>query len=447
MTPVPKVSHPTDVSDLRKISCTSDYSKLFEGYLKDWIMEDIAQKIDIGQFGGQSGIGTEHLLVCLVDRILKLLDENTDRSAVIMTCLDWSAAFDRQDPTIAIQKFLQLGVRPALIPLLCSYLSDRTMKVKFNGEISELFRLIGGGPQGTLLGQIEYLVNSDDNADCVAPDDRYKYVDDLSILQLLLLSGMLVEYDFTRHVASDVGIDQKFLPPDSYKTQENIDQIAQWTDNNLMKLNGGKCNYMIFSRSEENFTTRLSVKGSVLERVRESKILGLLISDTLSWSRNCTEICKQAYSRLAMITRLKYVGVAIEDLLDIYTLFIRSVTEYCSVVFHSRLTHEQSDKLERIQKTCLKVILGDMYLDYKSALEMTGLETLVSRRLKRCLDFSKKCIKHPRNSRIFPTVENNPTYKVRKKDVYKVNFARTSTYQSSTVPFCQRLLNKYFNQQ
>ena len=258
---------------------------------------------------------------------------------------------------------------------------------------------------------------------------------------------VLVEYDFTRHVASDVGIGQKFLPPANYNTQDNIDQIVNWTDNNLMKLNAAKCNYMIFSRSEEKFATRLSVNGTVLDRVKESKILGMWISDTLSWSRQCTEICKQAYSRLAMITRLKYVGVSIEDLLDIYILFIRSVTEYCSVVFHSRLTEEQSDKIERIQKTCLKVILGDMYVDYSSSLEMTGLETLRSRRLKRCLDFSKKCIQHPRNMRLFPIQENNPVYNVRQKEVFKVNFARTSMYKNSTIPFCQRLLNKHFNQQ
>ena len=39
------------------------------------------------------------------------------------------------------------------------------MQVKFNGELSEFLALIGGGPQGTLLGQIEYLVQSNDNAD------------------------------------------------------------------------------------------------------------------------------------------------------------------------------------------------------------------------------------------------------------------------------------------
>ena len=132
MTPAPKVTHPKDISDLRKISCTSDYSKVFEGFLKDWIMDDIWRNIDVGQFGGQTGLGTEHMVVSFLDRILELLDRHPDRSAVIATCLDWSQAFDRQDPTLAILKFIKIGVRPSLIPLLVNYLSDRKMKVKFN---------------------------------------------------------------------------------------------------------------------------------------------------------------------------------------------------------------------------------------------------------------------------------------------------------------------------
>ena len=147
ITPAPKVLYPKEISDLRKISSTSDYSKVFEGFLKDWIMEDIFANLDTGQYGGQPGTGTEHMMVCLIDRVLKLLDRHQDRSAVIMTCLDWSAAFDRQDPTIAIQKFIQLGVRPALIPLLASYLTNRKMQFKFNGELSKFLALVGCGPQ------------------------------------------------------------------------------------------------------------------------------------------------------------------------------------------------------------------------------------------------------------------------------------------------------------
>ena len=75
-------------------------------------MEDIFENIDVGQFGGQPGMGTEHMLVCFLDRILKLLDKHTDKSAVIAALLDWSAASDRQDPTKAILKFIQLGSGP-----------------------------------------------------------------------------------------------------------------------------------------------------------------------------------------------------------------------------------------------------------------------------------------------------------------------------------------------
>ena len=210
-----------------------------------------------------------------------------------------------------------------------------------------------------------------------------------------------------------------------------------------MRLNEAKCNYMIFTRTKEDFATRLTINNVNLERKSVNKILGVWISEDMTWSRNCQEICVRAYSRLSMITKLKYVGVSRVDLLDIYILFIRSVTEYCAVSFHSSLTVQQSDKLEKIQKTCLKVIMGEDYSDYRTALDYFSLQTLSQRREKRCLDFSLKSIKHPRMRRLFP---RNPNYtdNLRSSEPFTVNFARTSTYQDSAIPFCQKLLNKHF---
>ena len=108
------------------------------------------------------------------------------------------------------------------------------------------------------------------------------------------------------------------------------------------------------------------------------------ISEDLSWERNTHEICKKSYSRLTLLTKLKYVGVNTEDLLEIYILFIRSCTEYCAAAFHSSLTVDESYRLERVQKVCLKIILGEMYIDYQSALEMCGMTTLFERREARC---------------------------------------------------------------
>ena len=119
------------------------------------------------------------MLVSLVNGILTLLDNNTDPTAVIAAMVDWSNAFDRQDPTQTIQKFLKMGVRPSLITVLISYLTEIMMTVKFNGEASDVHQLIGGGPQGTLLGGIEYMVESNDDANCVEREDRFKYIDDL----------------------------------------------------------------------------------------------------------------------------------------------------------------------------------------------------------------------------------------------------------------------------
>ena len=226
------------------------------------------------------------------------------------------------------------------------------------------------------MGGLEYLVQSNDNADIVPPEDRFKYIDDLSILQLVCLFGLLSEYNFFQHVASDVGVDQEYLPATNYSTQQSLDYISDWTSENLMKLNEAKSSYMVISRSETKFATRLTLNNQTLDKISVTKLLGIWISEDLSWSRNCQEICQKAYSRLSIITRLKYVGVGFEDLLDIYILFIRSVTEYRAVAFHSSLTGQQSDKLEKIQKTCLKVILGEMYISYSAALEMCGLKTL-----------------------------------------------------------------------
>ena len=99
VTPIPKCSNLIQISDLRKIAVTSEFSKLLESFLKDWILEDIQDKIDPQQFGGRTGSGTEHLIVCFIDRILKQLDSLRDKTAVLSAACDWSAAFDRVDPT------------------------------------------------------------------------------------------------------------------------------------------------------------------------------------------------------------------------------------------------------------------------------------------------------------------------------------------------------------
>ena len=121
----------------------------------------------------------------------------------------------------------------------------------------------------------------------------------------------------------------------------------------MMLLNEAKSNYMIFSRSQEKFATRLTLNNVHLERLNVSKILGIWIADDLTWSKNTREICLKAYGRMSLVTKLKYVGVKKDDLIDVYKLFIRSLLEYCVVI----------QDLERIQKTALRVVYVEEYED------------------------------------------------------------------------------------
>ena len=174
-----------------------------------------------------------------------------------------------------------------------------------------------------------------------------------------------------------------------------------------------------------------------LERVSVTKMLGVWLQEDLGWDENTKQICKKAYTRVSVLTKLKYIGISTEDLITIYILFIRSLTEYCSVVFHSSLTVRQSDKIETIQKTCLKIILDVNYVSYSAALEMSGLKRLSVRREERQLTFSQKCLKNDFCKNIFPV--NEPT----KKEKFVINFARTEKYFRSAIPQCQRALNNF----
>ena len=97
----------------------------------------------------------------------------------------------------------------------------------------------------------------------------------------------------------------------------------------ILKLNITKCNYMVFSRSNTKMATRIKINSQKIEKISVTKLLGLWISDDLSWSKNCKEICRKAYSRLSMITKLKYVGVGFQELIEIYILFRNSWSLVC----------------------------------------------------------------------------------------------------------------------
>ena len=103
--------------------------------MKTFILEDMLDSDSFSQFGGKKVIGAEHMLVCMVDRIFKLLETREGRAAVISSQYDWQNAFERQDPTKTIQKLINMRICFSLIRILIDFLSGKSSRQFFRSAV------------------------------------------------------------------------------------------------------------------------------------------------------------------------------------------------------------------------------------------------------------------------------------------------------------------------
>ena len=443
VTPVPKVFPPEQLKDLRKISGLLNLSKVLDKVISQFVISDMKETRDVSQYGNEKNISNQHYLIKMLNRVLTAIEHNSQSEAfaVILNMVDWSQAFDRMSHKIGVESFIANGVRPSLVPILISFFTNRRMKVKWNGELSSEYPLNGGGPQGGLLGILEYLSQTNKNTEHLKNEDKFKFIDDLSFLDIInLLTFILNSYDVMAHVPSDINVNHSYLPGESLSSQQSLDLISKWTEENQMKLNSEKTNYMIFNATKKyQFSTRLMVSGKPIQQVSQKKLLGVVINDDLNWDANTKSIACKAFKRMIILQRLYSFGLPKEELINIYILYIRSVVENCAVVWHSSLSKENEVFLERVQKVALRIIFKDCYENYENALQISGLETLTQRRTNLCLKFATKCVKNPATKDMFPL--NNNVRKTRVSEKYYVQPARTDRLKMSAVPFMQRLLN------
>ena len=81
--------------------------------------------------------------------------------------------------------------------------------------------------------------------------------------------------------------------------------------------------------TEHQFNTRLQVDGHLIEQVHQTKLLGVTISDDLTWHANTRDLVQRCYKRMVILRNLYSFSIPIPDLVNIYCLYIRSVAE-CS---------------------------------------------------------------------------------------------------------------------
>ena len=446
ITPTPKQFPPENREMLRPIANLCNFDKIMEKIISEMVISDMTEKLDPAQYGNQKHTSIQHYLVRMLHRILTNLDRNSkgEVNAVLCMFVDWKQAYSRQCHTLGVESFINNGVRPSIIPLLISYFEDRQMRVKWHGQISEPRKLPGGGAMGANLGNWEFLSQTNNSADCVPEEDRFKFVDDLSTLEVInLLTIGLSSFHMKPQVPSDIPVHGQFIESDKLKSQNYLNLINDWTEKQKMVISEKKTKAMIFNYTNNyQFTTRLQLKGSNIEIVNQMKILGTLINNNLSWNDNCDMIIKKVNARMQLIRSVQSFGASTEELVHLWVIFCRSVLEQSCVVWHSSLTQENSDDLERTQKTFSKLILKEKYTNYENALLKLNLDSLHSRRQILCLKFAKSSLKYEKLSDLLPKNEKEHKIKTRKNEKFAVQFANTDRLKKSSIIAMQNYLNE-----
>ena len=265
--PLPKANPPTEIKKhLRPIALTPILAKIMEGFVCAWLEEICPDDDDSLQFGCVKGTSATHCLIELLHHWSMATDVLGNYVRILL--LDFSRAFDHIEHNLFLDKWSDPQVPSFMIHWKHSILCNRQQRVKINNCVSEWKSPSGGTPQGTKSGPRDFKKVVKDTR---AQLPLYKYVDDTTLYEVC-----------TRNTPSVV-------------LQESANEVRAWCDENKMIINEKKTKEIVinFLKSEIDIP-ELEINGEKIEQVQSSKLLGVTISNNLTWGKHVKNIRTKA---------------------------------------------------------------------------------------------------------------------------------------------------------
>ena len=182
-------------------------------------------------------------------------------------------------------------------------------------------------------------------------------------------------------------------------------------------------------------------------------MLGVILTNDLKWFENTTHVCSKVNRKLFIISKLKHFGFQKEELLKAWVSILRPNTEYAVPLWHSGLSLFDSNRLEKLQKRVLGIILGTTYIEnkryynvenkhlsYDETLQKLGLTSLTIRREVLTNKFALDSLQNVKHKDMF--IEKVPhNINTRSKCTINEIACKTQRYYKSAVPYMSRILN------
>ena len=338
ITPIYKADDSSKFNNYRPVSVLSIISKIFEKAMYNKLLKFL-EKYKIlyeKQFGFRKKHSTYMALMILIDNLIKCMENG---EYVIGVFLDFSKAFDTVNHSILLSKLSHYGIRGTAYDWFRSYLNNRKQYVSYANVKSSMKTIRCGVPQGSILGPLLFLIYTNDLINVCSKTSPFLFADDTN----LFMNG-------------------KELPSMINTLNQELQDISLWLKVNKLSLNIKKTHFMVFTRQKTiTIPHDICIDGYSIDRVSNTKFLGVYIDDKLNWKKHISYISGKISRGLGIILKARKL-LPSPTLKTLYYSFIYPYFSYCNHVWGSACD-TYIYPLILLQKRCIRIITRSKYRD------------------------------------------------------------------------------------
>lgn len=365
---------PTSPKSYRPISLLSALSKLFERVVHGRILSfaDANNIFPEQQFGFRKGRSTVHQLT----RAVQLIRRNKQVAKTsAMALLDVEKAFDNVWHDGLVSKLRRCGLPLYIVRVIRCYLAGRTFRVSINNTLSDIFNIVAGVPQGSILGPILFNIFTSDLPPLPDGGELFLFADDTAIVY----KGRVI-----RALTA--------------KLQRGLDALAAYFAEWKIRINAAKTQTILFPHSGSHklipaADVKIKLEGNTIEWSKVVTYLGLSIDSKLLFREQvdktvtrCSILLRSLFPLVNRRSRL-----SLKNKLAVFKSVVCPMIDYAQPVWGS-CAKSHRDRLQRIQNKWLKMILNVPFWTRTTEVhQLAGVGTLDARFENQRAKFQRRC--------------------------------------------------------
>ena len=177
----------------------------------------------------------------------------------------------------------------------------------------------------------------------------FMYVDDTTLVDVVAMDSAALHISASQTVAQLAGLD----------LEGDLDELRRRTEEINMKINVKKTQLLVISPQNGcKVTAVIDAEPDAIKSVGKLKLVGFTFGEDPGAGAHVAAVTEKFKRKVWMLYKLRGAGFKGVPLFKLYCCYLRSIVEYCSVVYHPMLTRGQAWDLERLQRLAVRICFG-----------------------------------------------------------------------------------------